>query len=224
LYRKACRLKPKDSALRNGVVFFPVHGSGGIQTLGIDDLESVRFLSALEIDSRFLRICIFHGDLSSDRVKRFTDMGFEICSLGDPSAPEFIDNFYSLLENAKLLVSEDYGSHVPLATEFGIPVQILPRKITSINLETQAIEDGFGVPEYEENISHVYSLYSDAYSEVQPSQKLWSEKILGLEFEHRLAKTRRRLLLRYLYLFPYWFLFDFTYRNFSSVFRALRKK
>jgi hypothetical protein len=222
-YRKAQKLSPEYSALRNGTVFFPVHGAGGMQILGTDDSESLRFLSGLEMDFHPIRICIFHGDLNTERAKKFTNSGFEICTLGDPSAPDFIDNFYLLLGKTKLLVSEDYGSQVPLATEFGIPVQILPRKLTAINSETQTIDFGFGVPEHEENLNLVYSLYSCAYSEVQSAQKLWSEKILGLEYEERSAKTRRRLLLRYLYLLPWWFFFDFTVRNLFSIYRNLRK-
>ena len=221
-YRKAQRFSPEDSALRNGTIFFPVHGAGGTLTLGIDDLGSVTFLSGLATDFHPIRVCVFFGDLNTERVKSFTDAGFEVCTLGDPSAPEFVDNFYSLIGNCKLLVSEDYGSQVPLATEFGIPVQILGRKITAINLETNEIEDGFGVAEYEKNISQVYDLFARSYSEVQSEQRDWAEKILGLEFEGETTKIRKTLLLKYMYLLFYFLIFDFLARNFQAVWRALR--
>jgi hypothetical protein len=186
---------------------------------GFDDQDSIKYLNSLHESFFPVSVCFTFGDLSSDRVLQYSRAGFEIVSLGNPWNKDFVDSFYSMIGQRKLLISEGYGSQVPLAIEYGIPVKIIPRRSSEVDestgKEVRNPSENYNLANAEQDLAE--SLFDKILITPSPEQTAWAQKLLGYEFKDDLGSIRRKLIKNQSRLFLRWFWYFLIVRNWKSL-------
>lgn len=200
-----------------GTVFFPIHTAGGVITKGINDRDSIEYLKKLDEHFEPIQICMHFGEFNSERAREFQNAGFNVTTVGDPSKGDFVDNFYGLLGRFKYVISENYGSQVPFAVEYGIPVQILPREISEFSATSGEELVGPSHPGYANNISRAQELFQDLPSSISLDQISWAEERLGLANEKHSSKVKRKVLLWTLKYSVVWAVKDLFFNNLKVI-------
>lgn len=193
---------------RKGSVLFIAHSSGGSTTEGFNDEIMVDFLLGLPKTLFPISICVYYGDLSrTDRIDTFERHGFECLTLGNPWEPTFVNNFYSLLSTKKLLISQSYGSQIPLACEFGIPVLLIGQDAKEIDIESKMPKEykseDFKLLAESEKI--VKSLFKEIHETPTQLQLEWARDKVGITYLGRMPILRLQLLTLSFLLVPIWF-------------------
>ena len=171
-----------------GTIFFPYHTvPAGYITHGFSDEESINYLLNLPRDFQPITVCLHIHDLKTDRPKIFAEHGFAVTSVGNMMAFDYADDFYNLISSFAFSISEDWGSQVAYLVDFGIPCQVLPRKIEIFPADPATL---FLAPLQKdiamENIQKGYDLFADLPRSVSNEQKEFVERHLGYSFKNNI--------------------------------------
>jgi hypothetical protein len=223
-YRKIHGIEATAKNLRDEVIYFPIHSSGGSKPYGFDDEHAIEFLKRNFGHDTRVKICIAYGDLNSSRSSFYSTQGYEIVTVGSPWDPNFIDNFYNLIKDCKILVSEGYGSQVAYAIEFGVPVYIIPRLSFEIdeitgNIRRNQFED---YPAVESRVQYVEKLFGKLDFQISAEQIDFIHGLLGFEFLSQQNKFIQILRFKNTALLPYWFFKYLMFKNIKSIFWKCR--
>lgn len=217
-------VNPEPLENRRGSVLFIAHSSGGSTTKGFDDQSMVDYLLGLPQTLFPIVICVYFGDLShTERISIFKRHGFECVTLGDPWAPEFVDNFYSLVATKKLLISQSYGSQIPLACEFGIPVLLMGQEAREIDLSTNKpkIYKSENPQMLAQGEIAVKSLFSEIYEIPTQVQLEWARERLGIKFLPNMRVLGFQLLVKSFLFAPLWFVSRVIIGNLRQILRIV---
>jgi hypothetical protein len=201
-------INPEPLENRKGSVLFISHSSGGSTTEGFNDKSMVDYLFGLPKTLFPISVCIYHGDLSrAERINIFEKHGFECLTLGDPWEPTFVNKFYSLLSTKKLLISQSYGSQIPLACEFGIPVLLIGQEAREIDLESKMPKEykSEDLKLLADSENFVKLLFKEIHEIPTQSQLEWSRDKIGISYLNRMKILRVQLLTMSFLLIPIWF-------------------
>jgi hypothetical protein len=224
-YRRKMGLEPSERNLRNEVIYFPIHSSGGSKPYGFDDTDGIQFLKENFSSDVKVRVCFTHGDINSSRSNLFKEQGYEIVTVGNPWDSSFVDNFYSLIKDCKLLISEGFGSQVAYAVEFGIPVYVVPRISIEVDEITGEVRRNIfeNYPEVESRVHYAEQLFGKLNFGISTDQLEFIHDLLGFQFIAQQRKAIRTLRFRNVALLPYWFFKYLMIRNFMALVRAIWK-
>lgn len=226
-WRMYTKTTPDPLESRKGSVVFISHSSGGSSTVGYNDQQIIEYLDTLPEILQPVSICVFYGDLFRQaRLKVFTQHGFRIVTVGDPWSPNFVDNFYSLLANKRLLISQSYGSQIPLASEFGIPVVLIGQEIMEVDDESQLPK------EYTSENADLLSLSTTAvkalfkeFGETPTQVQLeWARDKLGFRYLPNMKTVRRKLILVSFLFLPFWFISETILGNLRRILTEILRK
>lgn len=175
LYRKRKSYEPKLD--RQGTIFFPMHTVPGYSVSGFEDLDSIDFLKSLNKDHNPITVCLHMHDFETHRKSQFADAGFKVISMGNSSDYDYVDKFYLTISQFKFAISEGFGSQVAYLAEFGIPTQIIPRKIDVSLLGKKQLEESYHQVEAE-----IADYFREDTFSVREEQRIIANILLGEKF------------------------------------------
>lgn len=225
IYRNKVGLESFEREIRNGVIYFPIHSSGGSKPYGFDDKSGIKFLKENFSGDSKVRVCLTHGDFNSARSNLYKEEGYEIVTVGNPWHSSFVDNFYNLIKDCQLLISEGFGSQVAYAVEFGIPVYIVPRTSFELDEITGEIRRNFfeNYPEVESTVQYAEQLFGKLDFEISDAQLHFVRDLLGFQFMDQQNNAIRKLRFRTAALLPYWFFKYLIFKNILALLSEIRK-
>ena len=224
-YRKNHGLEPTTAYLRNEIIYFPIHSSGGSTPYGFNDSDGIQFLKENFGHDEKVRICLTLGDVNSSRSNLYEEQGYQVVTVGNPWNSNFVDNFYNLIKECKLVISEGFGSQVAYAVEFGIPAYIIPRLSYELDETTGEIRRNTfeDYPEVESRVRYVEELFGRLDFEISTKQREFIHGLLGFEFLADQKKLIRELRFRNTVLLPYWFFKYLFLKNLKIFISEIRK-
>lgn len=219
-------IKPQIFQKRKGSVVFISHSSGGSTSRGYDDEKLLEYLSLLPNALQPISICIYHGDLDQrERVDHFKTNGFEIVTIGSPWDSNYVDHFYSLLADKRLLISQSYGSQIPLGCEFGIPVLLLGQDVCEVDSDTEKpkvyLSENFRLVEESELVAK--RLFNEITNLPDSEQLAWSKEKLGFGYLKAMDKTKYQLIASLVFMIPIWFINQIIFRNCWNIVYSISK-
>ena len=133
---------------------FPVHSQSGTGTLifwphshdnlnvSIDFNLVTRELSNLPSQYHPLAVCISSHDVKAGLHKKLRILGLPIYTAGNINSQQFVDRFYTLLDEFKYAGGFYLGSHIYYCQEYGVPYVALDYNI--VEMESKAND---GIPD-----------------------------------------------------------------------------
>lgn len=178
-YRKKMRINLSEN--RQGTIFFPLHSAPGWK-INIDnrngDPLSIAFLQQLSIDYYPVSVSIHTHDWDSSMHSEYKKAGFNIISFGNSMNYNYVENFYSIVRNYRYAISESWGSHVAILSEFGIPCKIIHKKILVTDEKNVKVHDDL----HSNRLKEVAKIFAKLNDSVTKEQSDLAQKYLGFEF------------------------------------------
>jgi hypothetical protein len=132
----------KNSNAKGSLIFWP-HTHPTVTTH--INLETVRqALDALPESFKPFTIMLVSHDVMINRHVELRELGLPIVTAGSIMSQNFVDNFYSIINEFKYAVSLTWGSHIFYCLEFNMPVTLIaPSAVAYESLGTPEIPAGF---------------------------------------------------------------------------------
>lgn len=197
-YRRQKGVKQDDSA--TDILYFLAHG-----TAEIVDKKSIEAymgeLSAMRTDRVAVNLCAHHNEELNGSAQIYREAGYKVFCAGEPTDPNFIENFYRILEKHRFVASNHFGSYALYAVEMGIPFGLFGGKPEYHNKGDSNFELNSQIEIDFPYMQQAESLFRN-YSQNKPSelQIKFCEYYLGLDNS---ASRHKIALILYLSFFCY---------------------
>ncbi|GBR75489.1 hypothetical protein NO2_0160 [Candidatus Termititenax persephonae] len=177
-YRRKYNIEQTKTA--RGTIVFPAHSLPEVDTVfDLDDF--CRQLKALPAEFQPICVCLHQHDVNKGQHKEFIKRGFPVYTAGNSKDKNYIDRFYSILQNFKYSMSNSFGSYVYFSVEMGIPFSIIGTGVDFTNVRDSYthLQDWGG--DFWKNY-HVYCeiFHNKPRTLITPEQKEFVEAGVGL--------------------------------------------
>jgi hypothetical protein len=184
LYRKKKELKRAENPV--GTVAFFTHHVPGIKWQGHDTEEYFEYLKKLPKKYQPVVLCMHMHDINAGHHKELRKYGLPIVTAGNAYSPNFVDEFYNLIESFAYGTSQDWGSQLAYCVELGIPYFLTgssTQKLININHNEMpvGVVDRYIDKFHEEYAKKAELLFSTRVDAVSPEQLKFVESVLGLD-------------------------------------------
>lgn len=191
----------------NGSLYFYAHGNNEISPLKSIDIV-IDDIRKLPKEFFPVTVCLHYQDLINSVHHSFISEGFDVVCMGNPNDWNFIENYFSILNEFKYTLSSNFSSYSLYSTYFGIPFSLVGEESKFLNHSNTHIPLGeYSTSNEDSNYYKEYkNLFGQLSYEVSESQKVFVDEYLGVRnlSRFRLTYILYRAFFYCLFRLRYW--------------------
>lgn len=193
-YRKKNVRRNKDA---KGTIAFPTHSTHFID-INFDVDKYIDQLLALPEEYKPVSVCMYFLDVQKGLHKPFFKRRIPVYSAGHWFHPDFVENFYNIINRFRYATSDSCGSYLFYAVDLGLPFFILgdkPEKFNSGDVNSQL---GKYTNDNYTQIKKIDTLFLQLTNKISEEQAAIVSNELGID--NGLSRAKLSLILYRTYL------------------------